>query len=109
MKIPATIALLVLWAGTAGADTFELSDPANEMHAEWEAEQAKKQREADRRILEEIERAEREAEAAKNADIFCTVDNVTSRCFCIDRNTVRTVELPQDDCMARAAAATGNE
>jgi hypothetical protein len=109
MKILATIALLALWAGAAGADTFELSDPANEMHAEWEAKKAEEQREADQRIIEEIERAEQEAEAMKKADIFCTMDNVTDRCFCIDRNTVRTVDLPQEECKARVAQAAASE
>lgn len=109
MKRLYPIALLVLLAATSYADTFELSDPANEMHAEWEAEQEAKQREADQRIIEEIERAEREAEAAKTADIFCAIDTATDRCFCIDRNTVRTVDLPQEECQARAASGAQSE
>ena len=109
MKRLAPIAVLVLLSGMVHADTFELSDPANEMHAEWEAEREAKQREADQRIIEEIERAEQEAEAIEKADIFCAVDSATGRCFCIDRTTVRTVTLPQEECEARAGSGAQAE
>ena len=109
MKRLAPIAVLVLLAGMVHADTFELSDPANEMHAEWEAEREAKQREEDQRILEEIERAEQEAEAVKKADIFCATDSATGRCFCVDRDTVRTVTLPQEECEARAGSGAQSE
>lgn len=78
----ALIALAVLLAGPAGADTFELSDPANEMN-----ERPRSNKESGTepgRKLPEVS--------------LCTVDTASGACSCIDKVMARKLPMTQQEC-----------
>ena len=86
----ALIALLVLLAGTAWGNTFELSDPANEMLQE-------------KQVREEQQPVE-DRPAAKpeiSGDVLCSVYLDTGDCSCIDRDQARKLSITQEDCADR--------
>ena len=85
----ALIALLGLMAGTTSGNTFELSDPANEMVQE---EQAREQ-----------QPPAQNPPATKptiSGDVLCSVDTDSGDCSCIDRDKAKKLSIAQEDCAA---------
>ena len=81
----ALIALASALAGPAGADTFELSDPANEMNQPPRAE----------------DRSEPESVADLAENSLCTVDTASGACSCIDKVKARKLAMTQQACADR--------
>jgi hypothetical protein len=81
----ALIALASALAGPAGADTFELSDPANEMNQPPRAE----------------ERSEPESVTDLAENLLCTVDTASGACSCIDKVQARKLTMTQQACADR--------
>ena len=94
MKHFALIALLCLAAGAAQGDTFELSDPANEMLEE------KQDPETQQWTFGESGTS---AEGLKNA--LCTVDTETGDCSCIDQKFAKKLALTREECAAEVLRA----
>jgi len=91
------IAAFWLLAGLAQADTFELSDPANEMYAEQKARE-------EQRAQEDSEPAQAVAPApvpAPTGNTLCTIDTENGACTCIDKALARKLSLSQEECVAR--------
>ena len=89
MKRLALIALTSVLAAPAGADTFELSDPANEAIQPPPAE-------------EETESVSGEGpgqEFAQNS--MCTVDTASGACSCIDKVKAQRLSMTQEECAER--------
>ena len=89
----ACIAALFLLASLAHADTFELSDPANEM---YEEEKARKEQPA---------RGESTPVQAPAGDTLCTIDTANGNCSCIDKKLARKLSISQEDCVAQVMKA----
>jgi len=99
MSHVALIAALLLTAGLAQADTFELSDPANEMYAEQQARE-------EQRAQEESELTQAPAPApapvpVTTGNTLCTIDTENGACTCIDKALARKLSLSQEECVAR--------
>jgi hypothetical protein len=94
MKHFALIALLCLAAGAAQGDTFELSDPANEVFEE------KPDPEAQHWTFDEPGTT---AKGLKNA--LCTVDTETGDCSCIDQKFAKKLALTREECAAEVLRA----
>jgi hypothetical protein len=77
--------LAAMLGGPAGADTFELSDPANEMNERPQAEE------------ESV--SESGQELPEKA--VCTVDIASGACTCIDKVMARKLPLTQQECADR--------
>jgi hypothetical protein len=94
MKYLALIALLWLTAGLGHADTFELSDPANEMLKEEQ-------------VAEEVPStfgaSKTSAGQLKNA--LCTVDTETGACSCIDQKQAKKLALTREECVSQVLRA----
>lgn len=93
MKHLASIAVLCLLAGLANADTFELSDPANEM---YEEEKTRKEQQAQ----DEVPTMKLPA-----GNVLCTVDTSSGSCSCIDKELARKLPLSQQECVAEVLRA----
>lgn len=87
----ALIVSLCLLAGLACADTFELSDPANEM---WEEKQP---------VAEPEPRLDSGLQPAQEplGDTLCSVDTSNGACTCIDTVNARKLPLTQEACVDR--------
>jgi hypothetical protein len=85
------ITLLCLLAGAAAADTFELSDPANEMY------------EQDHAPPEPPATPPGESESTQS--MRCTVDLDTGECFCIEKVSATKVQMSQAMCAAKVEKA----
>lgn len=90
MKRLAVIALAGVLAGPAGADTFELSDPANEMLQPPQAEDDSEYGSGSGTGSEDAR------ELAENS--LCTVDTVSGACSCIDKVKARKLPMTQQEC-----------
>jgi len=91
MNHVALIAALLLMAGLAQADTFELSDPANEMYEDQKARE-------EQRVREEFEPMEEPP--APTGNTLCTIDTDNGACSCIDKVLARKLSLSQEECVA---------
>ena len=87
----ALIILLCLLAGLARADTFELSDPANEMYEEDHAPPEPP--------------AEQPTESEPTQNMRCTVDLDTGECFCIEKASAKKVQMSRATCAAKVEEA----
>ncbi len=95
LALAALLCLPVMLASAmAFADSFELSDPANEMYQEWQEEEK-----------------EYKEEAAASKDAVCAVDLDNGMCSCVDPETEEVLPLSRDACLdivAEAAAAAAD-
>jgi hypothetical protein len=89
----AWIATLCLLTGLAQADTFELSDPANEM---YEEEKARKER---------LARGESAPMQTAAGNILCTIDTTNGSCTCIDKEMAKKLSISQQDCVNQVRKA----
>jgi hypothetical protein len=87
----ALIAALLLLAGLAQADTFELSDPANELYEEQKARE-------EQRLREDFEPMQEAP--APTGNTLCTIDTDNGACSCIDKVLARKLSLSQEECVA---------
>ena len=94
MKHLVLIASLCLAASFGHADTFELSDPANEILEE------KQDPEAQQRTL-----GESETSPARLKNALCTVDTETGACSCIDQKHARKLTLTREECVSQVLRA----
>ena len=99
MKRLAVIALAGVLAGPAGADTFELSDPANEM---LQPPQAEEESEPEYGAGPGTG-SEDARELAENS--LCTVDTVSGACSCIDKVKARKLSMTQQECAGQVRQA----
>ena len=91
----AWIASLCLLAGSVAAGTFELSDPANEMYKEQQAQD----------VAEPEARAVFAPTPEATGDILCTVDTANGDCGCIDREMAKKLSMTQKECVDRVLRA----
>lgn len=85
--------LLWLPMTLVSAETFELSDPANEMYQEWQEEKKEMEAQSDDR------------------DAVCAVDLDTGVCSCVDAHSEEVMLLSREECLdlVSEAAAAGLE
>ena len=91
----ALMGLLCLLAGTAGADTFELADPAADMLKAQEVKEAQEAEEA------QEEQFEPEVWQAPANNVLCTVDTETGACSCIDAEKAKRLTMTREECVER--------
>jgi hypothetical protein len=88
------IAMLCLTAGLAHGDTFELSDPANEILEEKQDPEAQ---------VWTLGESDTSTAPLKNA--LCTVDTETGDCSCIDQKFAKKLALTREECAAEVLRA----
>jgi len=91
----ACIAALCLLAGLVQADTFELSDPANEMYEEQKAQK------------EPLEPSKPHQMQLPVWNALCSIDTATGSCSCIDKNLARKLSMSQEECVDQVLKALG--
>ena len=84
------IVLLCLPAGLACADTFELSDPANQMLKDQQAMEDW-----------EPEQYEPEPRPAGSDNTLCSVDTASGACTCIDKKLAKKLLMTREECVER--------
>ena len=86
MKRLVLLFALCLPAALASGDTFELSDPANEILEEKLADEERLKNEA-------------EVEHAPVENALCTVDVTTGDCSCIDKEKAKQLSMTRGACV----------
>jgi hypothetical protein len=94
MKHAVMIAMLCMTVGLAHADTFELSDPANEVMKEVQDPEA-----------QVWTLGESAAGIAPLKNALCTVDTETGDCSCIDQKHAKKLSLTREECVSEVLRA----
>ena len=84
-------AIFCLTATGLAAGTFELSDPANEIHEEKFGE------------------AKPWKEEPQQDDPYCVTEAELERCWCFDRLTGDKLEMSLEECRERAEKSSGGQ
>ena len=96
MKRLAMIISLCLLPVLAGADTFELADPAADMLKAQEEQE------------EQEEQFEPQVWQTPVDGVLCTVDTATGACTCIDTKMARKLSMTREECVDRVMQSLNN-